>query len=160
MGLARPHRRLGFKSSRAPLLVVPAAPAAFSAVSALAPRARSLSCIGKWRSGHCLRLRPKSAFFLKELRVVPVVRVLDVSRLLEHDWCDAAVGFLWRALVTLSRFCVSSSLLRQRRGWFFLIRLRLRRDYCVTCVQPVSQKKNHNDKEVGIDRISSNRSSG
>ena len=36
-------------------------PAAVSAVSALAPRARSLWCIGKWRSGHCRRPRPKSA---------------------------------------------------------------------------------------------------
>ena len=44
----------------APHPVVPAVPAACAAVSALAPRARSLWCVGEWRSGHCRRLRPMS----------------------------------------------------------------------------------------------------
>ena len=66
--------------------MVSAVPAARTAVSALAPCARSLWCIGKGRSEHCRRLRPKSATLFGvqvqlhgELCVVTLVRVLDLS---------------------------------------------------------------------------------
>ena len=101
--VARPHRRLGFKSSRT------ASPCgvAFSAVSALAPRARSLWCIGEWRSGHCRRLRPKSAIvcgvqaqLFREFHVVPLVRILDLS-----PDCLSTPGLMlrWLGLVFLAR---------------------------------------------------------
>ena len=48
------------------LPVVPAVPAVFSAVSALAPRARPFWCIGAWRSGHCRPFSSKIGYFSME----------------------------------------------------------------------------------------------
>ena len=86
VSLARPHRRLGFRSSRSASPCGASSASSVSAVSALAPRARSLWCIGKWRPGQCRRLRPKSAVLYGvqaelhwELCGVPLVRVLDLS---------------------------------------------------------------------------------
>ena len=97
--------------------------------SALAPRARSLWCIGKWRSGHCRRLRPKSDILfwspgpvaLGALRGSSRVCSGFVSRLPEHAWSNAAVGPFGSSGASshLSRFCVRSSPHRQRRGCFF-----------------------------------------
>ena len=118
-------------------------------------------CIGEWRSGHCRRLRSKSAILLGvqaqlhwELCVVPLVRVLDLS-----PDCRSALGVLlwWLGLVSLTRafshflrFCVCSSLPRQRRGFFVQkTHFWLRADYCVTCVQ----KKKRQQERGTLDRL-------